>query len=513
MQKQEENKISCALPSKAHVPAQKSCIISEGLNNAYSLIFYLFLDFYIEQIFLGCLANYSYYVESNGEALVIDPISDIDVYMDLLESRKAKLKYILETHFHADFVSGHLALSKATNAIIVFGPNSNTKLNIYRAQDKEYLPLGNINMEVLHSPGHTLESTCYLLRDSKANQHSIFTGDTLFINEVGRPDLACNEILKPADLATMLYKSIKYHIDPLPDNVIIFPGHGAGSPCGKSIGKGDTSTIGEQRKTNFVLNPNLSLEQFITLSTSDLPKPLGYMSYDVMVNKGEIETSNLESILERKLNFSEFKNVLERDPEILIIDSRKNIEDFIVQSALFIGFNSNLSIFLGSLVSPQRKLLLISDDEEVTKECLQRFLRIGYDNIVGYLAGGIKEWINNNGGISKIDKIEPQNFKSIYDEKRGSIIILDVRNKQEYAENSLINSIHVPLIDLERKIMNKELEFIKDKEIFIHCRGGPRGFIGQSILLKNGFGNIKSIIGGLMKMIESGFDLKTDIKK
>lgn len=428
--------------------------------------------------------------------------------MALLESRKAKLKYILETHFHADFVSGHFALAKETKALVVFGPNSITKLDIYRAQDKEYLPLGTINIEVLHSPGHTLESTCYLLRDSEGNQHSIFTGDTLFINEVGRPDLACDEKLKSADLATMLYNSIKYHIDPLPDNVIIFPGHGAGSPCGKSIGKGDTSTVGEQRKTNFALNPDLSLEEFITLATFDLPKPLRYMSYDVMVNKGEIETSNYGDILGRKLSFLEFKSILERDPEILIIDSRQNIDDFIVKSALFIGFNSNLSIFLGSLVNPKQKLLLISDDEEVTKECIKRFLRIGYDNIVGYLAGGIKEWINNNGEISKIDKIEPQNLKPIYDEKKESIVIVDVRNKHEYEDASLLGSIHVPLIDLERKIISKELELIMDKEILIHCRGGPRGFIGQSIFLKNGFGNIKSIIGGMMKMIESGFDFK-----
>ena len=252
--------------------------------------------------------------------------------MALLESRKAKLKYILETHFHADFVSGHFALAKETKALVVFGPNSITKLDIYRAQDKEYLPLGTINIEVLHSPGHTLESTCYLLRDSEGNQHSIFTGDTLFINEVGRPDLACDEKLKSADLATMLYNSIKYHIDPLPDNVIIFPGHGAGSPCGKSIGKGDTSTVGEQRKTNFALNPDLSLEEFITLATFDLPKPLRYMSYDVMVNKGEIETSNYGDILGRKLSFLEFKSILERDPEILIIDSRQNIDDFIVNN-------------------------------------------------------------------------------------------------------------------------------------------------------------------------------------
>lgn len=453
----------------------------------------------------GCLAQYSYFVESKGEALIIDPIYEPDIYLNLLKIRKSKLKYILETHFHADFVSGHFPLAKETKAMIVFGPNENPALNIYKAQDKEYLPLGNINIEVLHTPGHTLESCCFLLRDSKGDPHSVFTGDTLFLNEVGRPDLACNAEIKPSDLATMLFQSIKYHIEPLPDNVILYPGHGAGSPCGKSIGKGDHSTIGEQRKTNFALDPNIKLEEFISLATSDLPKPLVYMPHDVAANKGEKALASEKEILQKfKKNYAQFKDLIDNNPEAFLLDTREQISNGIVKGATHISFNSTLSIFVGTLVRPEQKILLVCENDEITKQTITRLLRIGYDNILGYLQGGISTWLKSKGAMTPMKIAQGEEFKRLLEEKKSDFTIMDIRNNHEWDAGHLENAKHVQLRDLKEKILNRELDELKEKKIYVHCRGGPRGLAGQSIFLANGFNDVTSIAGGLIKLIELG---------
>ena len=464
-------------------------------------------DFYIEQIFTGCLAEYSYYIDSEGEALVIDPIYDNSVYVELAAQRGSKIKYILETHFHADFVSGHIDLAKKTGAQIIFGPLSKAAFKFHLAKDLEVFKLGKAEIQVLHTPGHTLESSCFVLKDSKGVPHSVYTGDTLFLNEVGRPDLAANDILKPEDMAKKLYESIRNKLMALPDNVLVFPGHGAGSPCGKSIGAGDFSSIGEQKLSNYAMMKDLNKEEFIKIASSNLPRPLGYMGYDVSLNKGTQTLREIKEIMNSgKKNFAEFKALCQEKKNLVVLDTRDDISKGFLENSLNIGLNMTFSIFVGTLINNESPIFVISENNKKTEEAIIRLLRVGYDKIVGYLDGGFETWTKNNGGLYPLQTIDAEKFKEIYQSDKNAKI-LDIRNRVETDDGILSGAKLVPLRDIEHEILKGTFNALKNQKMFMHCRSGPRAIIAYSLFRKYGFQNVVNVLGGFNKMKELGFNI------
>lgn len=471
-------------------------------------------EFFVEQIFTGCLAEYSYYIDSEGEAAIIDPIYDINIYLELASQRGAKIKYIFETHFHADFVSGHIDLAKKTGATIVFGPLAKANIKFYLAKDQEVFKLGKAQIQLLHTPGHTLESSSLVLKDSNGVPHSIYTGDTLFLNEVGRPDLAANDTLHPEDMAKMLYDSIRNKIISLPDNVIIFPGHGAGSPCGKSIGQGDFATIGEQKLTNYAMVKDLSKEDFVKIASSNLPRPLGYMAHDVSMNKGGKQMRELEEIMKTcKKSYEECQKMLKNDPKIILLDSRDDISKGFLYDSYNVPLSTTFSIYVGTMLDSQSPLFVVSENDEKTKETIIRLLRVGYDNIVGYLEGGFETWLKNDGVLFPFQFIEAEKFKEVYENKDKNDVILDIRNKAEWEDGVLEGAVLVALRDLESEINLGHFEKYRNKKIFMHCRSGPRALTAYTLFKKYGYGNITNIIGGYNRMKELGFKMvKPDLK-
>ena len=485
-------KTSCTQSANAAIPQKKT---EKGTS-----------DFYVEQIFTGCLAEYSYYLDSEGEALVIDPIYDHNIYIEMAAKRGSKIKYIFETHFHADFVSGHMELAKKTGAKIVFGPLAKAEFDFLLAKDGEDFTFGKAQLQVFHTPGHTLESSSFLLKDSKGVPHSIYTGDTLFLNEVGRPDLAANEIIHPEDMAKMLYDSIRNKIMNLPDDVIVFPGHGAGSPCGKRIGAGDFSTIGEQKVSNYAMMKDLIKDDFVKIASSNLPRPLGYMTYDVGLNKGTKKLRQLEDIIKKeKKSFKEFQQLVEKSQKnLVVLDSRNDapIKGYL-KNTLNIPLETTFSIYAGTLIKTDAPIFLIAENNAKTEESIIRLLRVGYDNIVGYLEGGYETWVKNDGGLYDLQTIEADKFKEIY-EKDKNTFVLDIRNKTEWEDGVLEGAKLLPLRDLEHEILSGHLDSLKNQKIFMHCRSGPRAIIAFSMLKKNGFNKVANILGGFNRMKELG---------
>ncbi len=445
---------------------------------------------YVEQIYTNCLAEASYYVESNGEAIIIDPIRETEPYLKKATERGAKIKYIFETHFHADFISGHIDLSKATGAPIVYGPTAQTDYSIISAYDNQIFNIGNISLKVLHTPGHTPESTCYLLLDTQQKAYCIFTGDTLFVGDVGRPDLLDGKMTKEA-LAGMMFESLNTKIKPLADDIIVYPAHGAGSSCGKNIGKETFSTIGEQRKNNYAL-ADVTKEKFIELLTTDLSAPPAYFFEDARINRmgylsiDEVRSKGLNhlSVLLLKQHIANGGVVIDtRNPEVF--------EQGFVPQSINIGLNGQYAIWAATLFNLKQAIALVTEIGAET-ESINRLARVGFENFVGVLEGGFAAWHTSNEPVDQITSIEPEDLPAHIETYQ----ILDVRRKGEYDSGHLMDAQLIPLEGFETS--SKDLN--QDKAYLIHCAGGYRSMIAASWLKKQGIKQIVNVNGGYARI-------------
>lgn len=453
----------------------------------------------IEQLYTGCLAEAAYYIESNGEAAIIDPLRETQQYIDLAKVNNSTIKYIFETHFHADFVSGHLDLAKKTGAKIVYGPTAKTNFDSYSANDDEIFTLGNIKIKVLHTPGHTLESVTYLLIDEKGVEQAIFTGDTLFIGDVGRPDLAIKSDLTEGDLAAMLYHSLNDKIKPLPDNVIVYPAHGAGSACGKNISKETFDTLGNQKRTNYALLAT-SQESFVEQVLDGLKPPPQYFAKNAALNKNGYES--FENVLTKGLNpigVAELKTYIEDD--VLILDTRSTADfcEAHIPDAIFIGIDGGFAPWVGTLIKDINQAIIIVADQGREAEVVTRLSRVGYDNTLGYVKGGIKAWQSAGNATSSIDSIPANEFKRLRTTNEG-LSVVDVRKETEYDSEHLINATNEPL----DWIYDREAQILKTQPTYVHCQGGYRSVIAASIWKKAGFDNLINVEGGFKEIKEIG---------
>lgn len=447
----------------------------------------------IEQIYTGCLAQGAYYIVSNGEAAIIDPLREIQPYIDRLNRDKVVLKYVFETHFHADFVSGHLDLSQKTQSSIVFGPNANPDFKYISAHDNQIFEVGNIKIKVLHTPGHTMESTTYLLIDKNGKDHAIFSGDTLFIGDVGRPDLAQKATtMTQEELAGLLFDSLRSKIMTLADDVIVYPAHGAGSACGKNMSKETVSTIGEQKQTNYALRANMTQSEFIAEVTDGLLPPPFYFGSNVAMNKTGI--SSFENVFKNGMMPIDAKNFMQKIAETyaLILDTRKS-DDFAqghIPQSINIGINGDFAPWVGALIANVKQPIILVTDNEMLDETLTRLTRVGFDNIVGYLDGGFEKWKKTNFEMETVNRISALQFETAL--KTGDNTIIDVRKISEYEAEHVKDAFCKPLANINQWIVAIDT----DKHFFLHCAGGYRSMMAASILKARGIRNFSEIDGG-----------------
>ena len=446
----------------------------------------------IEQLYTGCLAQGAYYIESEGEVAIIDPLRETQQYIDKAKANNAKIKYILETHFHADFVSGHVDLAKKTRAAIVFGPGATTDYEIHSATDNEELKLGKLTIKVLHTPGHTLESVTYLLIDEDGKDHAIFSGDTLFLGDVGRPDLAIKSDLTKEDLAGMLYDSLRNKIMTLSDDVIVYPAHGAGSACGKNLSKETVGVLGEQKKTNYALRADMTKQEFVKEVLDGIAPPPQYFAKNAMMNK--MGYDNFDTILQTgdvPLSPEEFE-ALANHESALVLDVRTQ-SDFIkghIPNSIFIGLNGGFAPWVGALITDIKQPIVLVVPEGKSEEAVTRLSRVGYDNTLGYLEGGIEAWKASGKDIETLESISAETFADIA--KTSDINVLDVRKDGEYNSMHLANAQHFSL-----DFINDNMNAISnDNTYYVHCAGGYRSVIAISILKARGFNNLIDIAGG-----------------
>ncbi len=455
---------------------------------------------FIKQLYTGCISEAAYYIESDGVAAIIDPLRDIEEYLDLAHERKATIKYIFETHFHADFVSGHLDLATATGATIVYGPDTVTKLPVHIAKDGEKFNIGKLTIEVLHTPGHTLESSCFLLKDENGKDHAVFTGDTLFVGDVGRPDLAqkMDEITMD-DLAGMLYESLNKRIMPLADEVIVYPAHGAGSSCGKNLGPETFSTIGEQKQTNYALQPQTK-EAFIKAVTDGLAAPPQYFPINALINKEGYES--LDAVLQKGLQplaVADFKKKADTE-DVIILDTRNSntFTQGFVPGAISIGLDGRFAEWAGSLLPFDKPFLLVTETGR-ERETIVRLARVGFDKIEGYLNGGFEAWQAAGEQVDMVIDIEVDELAMDipFD---PNMVIIDVRKNPEYADGHIKEALNIPLTDLMDPASMADLD---DKHnIYVHCAGGYRSVIACSLLKRQGIHNLHNVLGGWGKIKE-----------
>jgi hydroxyacylglutathione hydrolase len=458
----------------------------------------------IEQIYTGCLAQGAYYITSNGEAAIIDPLREIQPYLDRLERDNVKLKYIFETHFHADFVSGHVDLSKKTGAPIVYGPTAKPEFDAIIATDEQEFNVGNIKIKALHTPGHTMESTTYLLMDENGKEHAIFSGDTLFIGDVGRPDLAQKAAhMTQEQLAGILYNSLRTKIMTLPDEVIVYPAHGAGSACGKNMSKETVSTIGNQKATNYALRANMTEDEFIKEVTEGLLPPPPYFGMNVAMNKQGYES--FETVLHngmKAIPVNDFEAIVE-ETGALILDTRKNgdfAKGFIPQS-INIGIDGDFAPWVGALIADVKQPIILVTEKGQEEESLTRLSRVGFDNLIGHLEGGFDAWKKAGKEIDTVNRITAEAFATQV--KIGESKVIDIRKESEYCAEHVEESYSKPLASI-----NDWIKDINPKEpFFLHCAGGYRSMIAASILQARGFRNFTEIEGGFNAIA------KTDLPK
>ena len=447
----------------------------------------------VEQIYTKCLSQGSYYIESNNEVAIIDPLREVDVYISKAKTSNSKIKYIFETHIHAGFISGHLNLAKKSGAEIIYGPKAETSFENIVAKDYQEFKIGDITIVAIHTPGHTIESTTYLLKDSSGKDYAIFTGDTLFLGDVGRPDLSQNSSMSNRDLASMLFDSLRNKIMTLSDDVIIYPGHGEGSSCGKDLSSETIGKLGDQKRTNYALREDMTKDEFIREVLDGLLDPPKYFPDNVMLNKEGYDES--DEIINRSFNSltaKEVNNMLKEKVTILDVRSVEDFSSSHIPGSIFIGLDGRFAPWVGEILEDVSKKLILIAPEGREKEAIIRLSRVGFDNVIGYLEGGINTWIEYGGIINKVLNESASKFSTIDNNKD----ILDVRSKNEHKSESLLNSINIPLIDLNKSIDKVSFE----KTFYVHCKGGYRSMIAASILLANGISNFSNIPGGYDKI-------------
>lgn len=441
----------------------------------------------IEQIYTGCLAQGAYYIVSNGEAVIIDPLRETSPYLERLEADSVTLKYVLETHFHADFVSGHLDLSKATGAPIVYGPNAKPEFDYYAAKDGELLKVGACSIKVIHTPGHTMESTCYLLMDEQDKEMALFSGDTLFIGDVGRPDLAQKAAsLTQEELAGILFDSLRLKIMPLSDDIVVYPAHGAGSACGKNLSKETYDSLGNQKRTNYALRSNMTRAEFIQEVTDGLQPPPAYFGQNVAMNK--LGYPSYKEVLTKGMKPLSPDMIRSLGEDVLLLDTR-TANDFAngyVPGSIYIGLEGQFAPWVGALIPSVTQPIVIITAEGKEEETVRRLSRVGYDNVLGFLQGGIDAW---DSALDKISRIEAEQVQEGLSQEEQ---LIDVRKPGEYDSEHLSDVPSIPLDFINERMS----EFPKDKSLILHCAGGYRSMIAASILKARGFERVKDVIGG-----------------
>ncbi|MGN6215184.1 MBL fold metallo-hydrolase [Parafilimonas sp.] len=455
----------------------------------------------VEQIYTGCLAQGTYYIESEGEAVIIDPLREVEPYIKKAKENNAVIKYVFETHFHADFVSGHLDLSKKTGAPIVYGPTAKPDFEAIIATDGQEFKVGKVVFKILHTPGHTMESTCYLLKDESGKDIGLFSGDTLFIGDVGRPDLAqkVNNELTQDKLAGYLYDSLHNKILPLNDDIIVYPAHGAGSACGKNMSKETTDTLGHQKKVNYALQP-MSKNEFIKAVTKDLVAPPAYFPLNVMMNIHGYES--IDKVLEKGQHAFD-PNAFEtaaNETGALVLDTRdpQTFAKGFVPNSINIGIDGSFAPWVGTLIPDIKQQILLITDEGREEEVITRLARVGYDNTIGYLKGGFEAWKNAGKETDSIRSISADELADII--QKENIEIVDVRKKSEYDSEHILEAENAPLDFINDSMAQLD----KNKTYYVHCAGGYRSMIFNSVLRARGFDNLVDIKGGFKAIKESG---------
>lgn len=453
---------------------------------------------YIEQLYTNCLAEAAYYIESEGEVAIIDPLRETEPYIVLAKKRGATIKYVFETHFHADFVSGHIDLARKVKAPIIYGPMADTRYEVIHAKDGQEFKLGKVTFRVLHTPGHTPESSCYLLLDENGKKHAIFTGDTLFVGDVGRPDLL-DGIMSPDELAGMLYDSLNEKIKTLPDETIVYPAHGPGSACGKNIGKETFSTIGEQKKFNYALKDQ-SREEFIRQVTDGILPPPPYFFEDARINKNGYDS--IDAVMkenQKPLTPTAFQEEIKKGALILDTRSADDFEKGFIPGAINIGLNGQFAVWVGTLLGIQQPLVLVTEPGK-EHESVLRLARVGYEKVVGFLDGGVKTW---NEQLNTVHSMGAEEMKLAT--KKGSEV-LDVRKPGEWGISHLKDAKFVPLADMPLNLESLD----KNKSYIVHCGGGYRSMTAISIMKREGFRNLINVYGGFSAMVGAGLEIIAD---
>ena len=458
----------------------------------------------IEQIYTGCLAQGAYYIESNGEVAIIDPLREVKPYIEKAEANNAKIKYILETHFHADFVSGHVTLSKETGAPIIYGPNAETSFDAIIAKDGQVFKVGDITITVLHTPGHTMESSVFLLKDEKGKDHAIFSGDTLFLGDVGRPDLAqkMGEITED-DLAGFLYNSLRTKIMPLADDVIVYPAHGAGSSCGKNLSKETVDTLGNQKASNYALRADMTKEEFIKEVTDGLLPPPQYFPLNVKMNKEGYD--DFQDVLERSAQAMspDAFEVAANETEAVVLDVRhqKYFSVGHIPRSIFIGLDGGFAPWVGALIADVKQPILLITPEGKEEETITRLSRVGFDQVIGYLKGGFTAWKKASKEYDTVTSISVTELKEI--KENSKIPIFDVRKEGEFLSEHVVGANNTPL----DYINNHLSEYPDQKTFYVHCAGGYRSMIAASVLKSRGIHNFIDVDGGFAAIKESEIEV------
>lgn len=458
----------------------------------------------VEQIYTGCLAQGAYYVESNGEAAIIDPLREVQPYLDKAQANNAKIKYVFETHFHADFVSGHVDLAKKTGAPIVYGPTAKPGFDAHVATDGEEFKLGNVTVVALHTPGHTMESTTYLLRDENGKDHAIFSGDTLFLGDVGRPDLAQKAAsMTQEELAGLLFDSLRNKIMPLADDVTVYPAHGAGSACGKNMMKETVDSLGNQKQMNYALRADMTREEFIQEVTDGLAPPPAYFPENVALNK--MGYDSIDEVMQRGMQAlsPDAFEAAANETGALMLDTRapQTFTKGFIPNSINIGLGGQFAPWVGALVPGVKQEILLICDPGKEEEAVTRLSRVGYDNVLGFLKGGIDAWQASGKDLDSIKSISAEEFAN--ELKAHKIKIIDVRKPGEFASEHVEDAVNLPL-DFINDTM---AEFSDDETMYLHCAGGYRSMIAASILKSRGFENLVEVAGGY------GAIKKTDVPK
>lgn len=457
----------------------------------------------VEQIYTGCLAQGAYYITSNGEAAIIDPLREIEPYIERAKRDGVTIKYIFETHFHADFVSGHIDLAKATGATIVYGPNANPTYDVHIATDGEEFKLGNVSIKVLHTPGHTMESSCFLLKDENGKDTALFSGDTLFIGDVGRPDLAQKSAsMTQEQLAATLFHSLRDKVMTLADDVTVYPAHGAGSACGKNMSKETVSTIGEQKQQNYALRADMTEAEFVKEVTDGLLPPPGYFGMNVMMNKTGYD--NITEVMQRGMQAltPDAFEIAANETGAVMLDTRnaQKFSEGFVPNSINIGLDGQFAPWVGALIPDVKQQLLLITDEGQEEETVKRLARVGYDFVIGYLKGGVEAWKSAGKEVDTVTRISADDFAERF---KAEPIVIDVRRPGEFAAEHVDGAKSIPL-----DFINEDMaQFPKDDPFIIHCAGGYRSMIAASILKSRGYENFIEVAGGYSAIS------KTDVPK